>query len=71
MDRDERRWERQLIRVNLEQLVNTVFGLAGRVPIRLLTKVVFVVLSSICRQSQFTVSIPQKGPPPELVVADR
>lgn len=53
MDRDERRRVRELVRVDLEELVDAIFGLAGRVPVGLLSKVVLVVLrGSVVHWSQ-------------------
>mgnify|MGYP006876466503 FL=1 len=47
MDRDERRRVRELVRVDFEELVDAVFGLAGRVPVGLLSEVVLVVLRGV------------------------
>lgn len=47
MDRDERRRVRELVRVDFEELVDAIFGLAGRVPVGLLSKVVLVVLRGV------------------------
>lgn len=44
MHSDKRGRERQLVRVHLEELVDAVFRLAGRVPVGLLPEIVFVVL---------------------------
>lgn len=48
MDRDERRRVGELVRMDLEELVDAIFGLAGRMPVGLLSEIVLVVLRGVC-----------------------